>query len=323
MRRWFTSSAALYAAAQGHFWTIWPHVAARPVVHANACRPFLVESADSRFGSVRTTGWFAERVGATGALVVMHGLGGSVDSAYMGRAARAAARAGLSCLLLNMRGADRTGEDLYHAGLTTDLHAALEHPDLASYRSLYLLGYSLGGHVALRASTEALDQRVRAVAAICSPLDLRISAAAIDEPERWAYRRHVMAGLMQTYAAYAKRRGLEHTLERISGIRSIREWDGAVVVPHFGWQSVDEYYEAASVAPRLGELRLPALYVGARFDPMVPHATVSQVIRDASSRLEARFVAAGGHVGFPMGCDLGASGERGLEAQVISWLLAR
>lgn len=64
------------------------------------------------------------------------------------RAARVAEAAGLDSLRLNLRGADRMGEDGYHAGLTADLAAALASPELADYRSVGVLGFSLGGHPA-------------------------------------------------------------------------------------------------------------------------------------------------------------------------------
>ena len=105
----------------------------------------------------------------------------------------AAERAGMSCILLNVRGADRSGEDISHAGLTEDLQAVFQSPLLAAYRRIYLLGYSLGGHLALRYATEAPDPRLRGVVAVSSPLDLDAAAQAFDR-SRWSvYRHHVLA----------------------------------------------------------------------------------------------------------------------------------
>ena len=94
------------------------------------------------------------------------------ESRYARVGAGEALAAGMSCLRLNLRGADLEGEDFYHAGLTADLHAALADPALERYERVHLLGYSLGGHVVLRWATESGDARVRSVAAICPPLDL-------------------------------------------------------------------------------------------------------------------------------------------------------
>ncbi|MDX1504009.1 MAG: alpha/beta hydrolase, partial [Thermoanaerobaculia bacterium] len=81
-------------------------------------------------------------------LVVVHGLGGCAESFYARRAAAAAEGAGVGCLRLNLRGADERGEDIYHAGLWSDLAAVVESPAFDGYERLLVLGYSLGGHLA-------------------------------------------------------------------------------------------------------------------------------------------------------------------------------
>ena len=54
----------------------------------------------------------------------------------------------------NMRGADRSGEDVYHAGTTEDLRAMLRSPALARFRRIHVIGFSLGGHILIRWATE-------------------------------------------------------------------------------------------------------------------------------------------------------------------------
>ncbi|HSC85837.1 MAG TPA: alpha/beta fold hydrolase, partial [Polyangiaceae bacterium] len=108
-----------------------------------------MEFQDPTVGPVRLTGEWLEHEGDE-LLVVVHGLGGNSQSVYMGLALQAAERAGISCLLLNLRGADRSGVDIHHAGLVEDLEAVLGSPLLAHYRRLYVFGYSLGGHLTFR-----------------------------------------------------------------------------------------------------------------------------------------------------------------------------
>src|SRR6187200_2220212 len=76
-------------------------------------------------------------------LVVLHGLGGSIGSRYMARALDAALARGVSCLLLNVRGAGDSSGNVAHAGLIEDLALALAAENLAGYRQIYLLGYSM------------------------------------------------------------------------------------------------------------------------------------------------------------------------------------
>jgi predicted alpha/beta-fold hydrolase len=202
------------------------------------------------------------------------------------------------------------------------LHAALTSPELAQYRDLYVVGFSLGGHLALRLATEAHDARLRAVAAICAPLDLQRSGAALDARRRLAYRRYVLRRLKANYAAVAARRSLPTPLDRVLRVNEIWEWDALTVVPRFGFGSTAEYYQQASVAPQLGALRLPALLVQTENDPMVTAASVRPALGTALPLLDVRWLRRGGHVGFPAALDLGEAAPLGLAPQVLRWLTA-
>jgi hypothetical protein len=226
----------------------------------------------------------------------------------------------LDCLRLNLRGADRSGEDYYHAGLTADLEAALASRSLAGYGEILLLGYSLGGHLVLRYATGTPDKRVRAAAAVCAPVDLDRCCAAIDQPGMWLYRRYLLAGLSRIYARVAERRPVPTPVSVARRIRTLRAWDDAVVAPRHGFASAEDYYAKASVGPRLGDLKVPSLLVVAAHDPMVPWHTLRPWVEGASARLAVRKVDDGGHVGFPARLDLGERAPLGLEHQVESWL---
>ena len=158
-------------------------------------------------GPVPLTGWLSEFDPCRELAVIVHGLGGDSERAYVLEAAHAAAADGLSSLRLNLRGADRRGPDFYHAGLTTDLQAVLMSPELALYERIFFLGFSLGGHMVLRFAIESEAPRFVSVAAICAPLDLDAAAVAIDRPDCWAYRRQVLASLVEIYAVVTDKGG--------------------------------------------------------------------------------------------------------------------
>jgi len=308
----------------GHYWTVAPRL--RHGVRALLApegKAWATSLVDPVTGQVAVTGWLRERPGNELAVLV-HGLGGSTESHYMVRGALAAEAAGLSCLRLNLRGCDRQSHDFFHAGLTADLHAALASAELRRYRRIYVIGYSLGGHVTLRLATEDLDPRVAGVAALCAPLDLSLSQQAIDEPLRWPYRRYLLNSLIEVFVAVAARRPQSLTPAEVARIRTIREWDDRVVAPRHGFADADDYYARASVAPRLGELRVPALLLNSEGDPMVPAKAVRSVLRRPAPRLEVCWVAGGGHVSFPLRLDAGLgrgpTDGPGVDAQVLSWL---
>ncbi len=300
----------------GHFWTIAPRLrhGLRPR-QVPEPRPWQTLLTDPEAGEVPVTGLLRELPGSEELLLLVHGLGGSTESHYMLRAAVAAESAGLSCLRINLRGCDRRSADFYHAGLTADLHAALASEGLARYRRVYVLGYSLGGHVVLKLGTEAGDARLAAVAAVCAPLDLALSQKEIDAPAIWIYRRYLLASLNAIYAAAAARQPrwrLPLAVEEALRIRTIREWDDRIVAPRHGFADAGDYYARASVAPRLPALRVPALLLCGEGDPMVPARAVRAALAGRSSPLEVRWLARGGHVSFPA--------ELGVDTEVLGWL---
>lgn len=308
----------------GHLWTIAPRL--RHAVRPGACpesRAWETVVQDPEAGPVRLTGWLREVPESDELLLLVHGLGGSTDSHYMPVGAAAAEVAGVSCLRVNLRGSDRRGEDYYHAGLTADLHAALASPELERYRRVYVLGYSMGGHVVLRLATEACDPRMMAVTAICAPVDLARSQVEIDAPAYWVYRHYLLNNLKRLYTAVASRRPVHYPVERLDEIRTFLQFDSRIIAPRHGFADAADYYARASVAPRLAELRVPALLLNCEGDPMVPARSVRPALERASPLLRVAWIHGGGHVAFPRTLDAGLGEGMGAEAQAIGWMRAR
>lgn len=305
---------------RGHCSTVAPFLwrKLRPLAQPPTA-PWSVPWQDPAIGDLRLTGRLRALEGPE-LLVVVHGLGGSAASGYMPLALAAADRAGVSCLLVSLRGADLSGEDYGHAGLTADLEAVFTSPVLAAYQNVYLLGYSMGGHLALSYAAGQPDPRLRGVVAVSSPLDLDASATAFDRRRSAVYRGHVLSSLKAMYRACHRRRGGPATLEDVRRIGKIRDWDERIVAPRFGFAGARDYYARASVAHRLGQIGIRSLYIGAVDDPMVPAATVQYALAHASGELEVRWVSQGGHLGFSAHTSLGLPGPLGLEHQALSWL---
>ena len=263
----------------------------------------------------------AERTTLVGALggprrgelyLLVHGLGGDADSPYMIEAASALQAQGYATLRLSMRGAGRSGADYYHAGLASDLITVLADPSLAGFERVFVLGFSLGGHVSVHLSFLAeRDPRVAAIIAICAPLDLERNVIELDTPSGWIYRRHVLNGLAKIHAKVHPGQTRRFT--------TIREWDAATIVPRYGFESPEHYWRSQSAGPRLREAGVPILYVATESDPMVPAVTVTPHLQRAGSSIDIRWVRRGGHVGFPRDIDLGLPGELGLFPQIMSW----
>jgi predicted alpha/beta-fold hydrolase len=328
MLGWSNNSVRVPLSA--HAWTIGPNLVQRALRRiAPAAEPWTTAVDDPQVGRLTLRGELRREPGANACVVVVHGLGGSIDRHYCISAALAAQRVGLSCLRFGLRGADRSGEDFYHAGLTADIEAAVASEALRDFTRLYVLGYSLGGHVTLRYALTRLDPRVRAVAAVCAPLDLELGARQIDRVRSYVYRKHVLGGLNEIYTAVARKHSVPTPTAQVLRARSMREWDGLTVVPRYGFGSAAHYYASMSVGPRLHELQVPSLLVQSTLDPMVPPWTYEPHLQRPLPRLEIQRLSLGGHVAFPRLRPLGLVGEdqsgaaTPLADQILRWFATR
>lgn len=305
----------------GHSWTLWQTVdrrlyPAQPPVSEAWSQPIE----DSLAGALDLTGRLSRQAEDRHLVILVHGLGGCAESSYLQRFAAFLATEGVSSLRFNLRGADQSGRDFYHAGLSSDLAEVMASPSLAHYETIRIVGFSLGGHVVLRYATHHQDPRLLCVAAICSPLHLWQSCADLDRPIYWLYRRYLFSGLLDMYAAMQPVYELPHSLERVRRVQTLREWDGLTVVPRFGFDDADDYYEQASVGPRLKDLGIPALLLATEGDPMVSARSIHRGLGSHSENLRLVWTPRGGHVAFPRRLDVGLGPRPGIEAQVWSWL---
>src|SRR5262252_5962985 len=90
--------------------------------------------------------------------LIVHGLEGSSESAYMIGTAEKALASGFNVLRLNLRncgGTEHMTTTLYHAGLTVDVRQIVRELNGADgLREIYLVGFSLGGNIVLKLAGE-------------------------------------------------------------------------------------------------------------------------------------------------------------------------
>lgn len=307
---------------KGHFWTLGPflrHNLLPPQVPD--WQRWETRLEDRVVGTLSLSGRLTQGQGSSTVVVIVHGLGGDATSYYARQAALAAARADVDSLRLNLRGADREGGDYYHAGLTADLDAAVRSTALDRYENILVMAYSLGGNMALRYLTQQPDRRVRAAAAICSPIDLERSARSIDRPRGLLYRLHVLSALKEIYRRVAKEREVPLPPDEAARIDTIEEWDERIIAPRHGFSGAEDYWAQTSACHVLSDIETPTLFVAAEHDPMVHIDTVRPWLQNAS-RLRRIVTSRGGHVGFPRKVDLGLGGRGAVEDQIIQWMLA-
>jgi predicted alpha/beta-fold hydrolase len=264
---------------------------------------------DLDFAAIHGSRAAAPPEGSPVALVV-HGLEGSSQSAYVLETCRALWDRGIRSVAMNFRscgGAPNRLPRFYHAGDTGDIGFAL---DLLASRNpgapLAAVGFSLGANVLLKYLGErGSEARVSAAAAVSVPFDLGAGADLVDSS--WAGRMYVGIFIRSLQRKYRQKRHLigdACDARRVLSARSFREFDDAATAPLHGFAGVDDYYGRSSSAQFLPSIRIPTLLVHAEDDPFVPASAIARDAIGANPCLAPAIVPHGGHVGFIAGSPL-------------------
>ena len=258
-------------------------------------------------------------------LVMFHGLEGSSRSQYAESFAAAAAARGWAFAVPHFRGCGgmlNRGPRAYHSGDYEEIGWMLERLGQAHGGGPVLaVGVSLGGNALLRWAEEAgesASRQVAAVAAVCSPIDLRAGAIAIGRGfNRQVYTRMFMASMKpKALAKLAQHPGLFDGAA-LRAAKDLHAFDDVFTAPLHGFRDAEDYWARCSAAPHLAEIRLPALVLNALNDPFVPAASLPA--RVAGDWVRLWRPAQGGHVGFPAG-SLPPGNVNAMPTAVCDWL---
>ncbi len=234
-------------------------------------------------------------------VLALHGLTACDRAPYMVSVARAALQSGFDAARLNVRncgGTEHLCRTLYHSGLTADLRAVV---DALAPRPLYLVGYSMGGNIALKLAGEwgeSAPAHVRAVCAVSPPIRLDLCSRNIGRRRNAVYEKRF---LLQLGAALRRKRAAlpgSFPGEGLPKPRSIWQFDELVTAPAFGFRNAADYYEQASSARFLGRIRVPALIIQAQDDPFIPFEAFDLPALRENPWLRFIGPRRGGHVAF-------------------------
>ncbi len=212
-------------------------------------------------------------------LVLLHGLEGSSESAYMFGTAEKAFISDFNVIRLNQRncgGTEKLTPTLYHSGLSGDIKAVLtELIERDGLREIFAAGFSMGGNLVLKMAGEFGDsapRELRGIVAIAPALDLAACADALAQPRNFLYNRHFVKSLKKhmRYKSNLYPGLFPLELSAFRRIKTVRDFDDVVTARFCGFQDAADYYKRSSASNLIASIRRPTLIVTAQDDPFVP-----------------------------------------------------
>lgn len=295
----------------GHLQTIWPALYAKRFSNAPVeWRRERWTTPDQDFVDVD----FCEAAASDSAkplLVLFHGLEGSSSSHYAEAFADWAVQNKCDLAIPHFRGCSGTlniAPRAYHSGDHAEIDFFLrkfkQQADAAQRPGLVAAGVSLGGNALMRwvgEQGQEAQKLVKAVASICSPLDLAASGKAIGEGfNRQVYTRMFLRSMKPKALAKLKQHPGLFDAQRMLDSKDLYEFDNVFTAPLHGFQNTDDYWRRASALPLMANIQIPALALNALNDPFIPADSLPST-HTVSPCVELWQPPHGGHVGFAKG----------------------
>jgi predicted alpha/beta-fold hydrolase len=235
--------------------------------------------------------------------VLCHGLEGSSQSHYIQATSKILHNDGYDIAAMNYRGC--SGElnrqaYSYHSGSTGDLHLLIESL-VSSYNEIVLVGFSLGGNLVLKYSCDEnypLDARIKGVVAISVPVDLYAASIKFLKFSNKLYTLNFLKTLLAKIKLKHQQFPDLITLEDISKIKSILDFDNYITAPLNGFIDAKDYYSKCNSKQFLQNCKRPTLIINALDDPFLAESCFPLDVASKSEYLNLLMPRYGGHLGF-------------------------
>jgi predicted alpha/beta-fold hydrolase len=209
-------------------------------------------------------------------LVVVHGLEGSSESAYMLGLAKKGLAAGMNVVRMNQRncgGTEGVAPTLYHSGLSRDVAAVAQNLIARDRISKFaLVGFSMGGNLVLKLAGEwgrEGPSQFRAVAAVCPAMDLAASSDALHNRSNRLYEYYFIWKLRRRLRSKARLFPKVFETSRLRGVGTLREFDDKITAHYCGFTGAVDYYARAAAANVVDRIAVPAFILHAANDPFI------------------------------------------------------
>lgn len=236
-------------------------------------------------------------------VILSHGLEGGSDSQYIIAISNLMNQNGYDVCALNYRscsGEMNNTQTMYHSGFTTDLHMVVNK--LADYyKEIFLIGYSLGGNMNLKYTTDnhyPVHDKIKGVTSVSAPIDLAGSSLRISSWYNYQYQYN----FLQTLKAKMKIKATLHpetiNIRDLDKVKTLIDFDEYFTGPLHGFDGAQGYYGQCNALQFLENVKLPTLLISSEDDPFLTKDCIPKEIAKSHKDIYLLATKYGGHVGF-------------------------
>ncbi|MFD0799100.1 YheT family hydrolase [Maribacter chungangensis] len=246
---------------------------------------------------------FSNRI-SNSVTVLLHGLEGNAQRAYILGSAKALTESGHDVCAVNFRGCSgepNTTYRSYHSGATEDLKAILDHIlNTKEYGKIYLKGFSLGGNLLLKYLGEGntVPSELKGAVAISVPCRLDDSLHQLLSFKNIAYAVRFKKNLIEKLKAKQKLFPSKILDADIQKIKTLKDFDDVYTSKAHGFKDAMDYYTQCSARQFLGGIKVPSLIINAKNDSFLGKACYPIKEAEDNQNVYLEIPKYGGHVGF-------------------------
>ena len=304
----------------GHLWSTLPVLRpnrARWIEAHSTWRSFDVPHAEAPATTI--AGLFCSPLKAKTLVLIVPGLGADAESPYCQELAADLYSQNYASLRLNLSFSPHAPPDFRRDGFRADLDAILCESTLNCFEHVMLLGFSLGGHAALRSVCDnPIPSRVKALALINGAIDLAAIQEHMDSPGQSVYRKFFLDLVRSQYREFAKAGLCAPYDTRFDGLSKLADVDRMLLKLRGKTVDLQANYRDISAVSVLDKLRLPALLLAAINDPIIPYTSVAPAQSSRYPTIDFRQLP-GGHIYGPKVANLGELPNAPLISEILHW----
>ncbi len=237
----------------------------------------------------------------TDTTLILHGLEGSLRSAYAQRLINALNKQNMPVVFMFFRGCNgkpNASVRSYHSGETGDLRTVINHLKHTGSKRIALVGYSLGGNVTLKYMGEQqTDDSIVCATATSVPLLLNVCATRMNQGFSKIYQHDLMRRLIKKVKQKQTILSAAGFSEKPESLKTFVEFDDAYTAPSHGFKNAQDYYQKCSSRQFLKGINKPTLMIHSTDDPFMTTSVLPDGT-EISDQVTLELSSFGGHVGF-------------------------